>query len=184
VKRVVLALALAGCDLGLGSTPPCAPGHTHTSDGCVLPAVHAAIDGSLSEWQGIPTLSLHGATVQVAVEACEMCTPHVLFHLVPADLNGEYVFDFATTSERPVFELDELAITRTSSQYLKNGYDVVPGAKPYEIAWTDDGFELAIPSAFLPFRGAAIITYDQDSRFIACWATSPKRADPCAAEAR
>jgi len=209
VGLVALALALPACNAGLGDAVPCAPGHARGSGGCVADTATIAIDGNVADWAALPVIpfaascthapcdGLLAASLQLAIESCTDCHPALYLRVQLAggaapvsDPDVGYVVDIASTTERPVFETDEFVLSASTMQLTKNGYVVVAGSPPLA-AYTADGYELAIPTAILPFRGAAIISahaargttaVTDAPAASACWTADPQRADPCAAE--
>jgi hypothetical protein len=207
MKRALLLIFTAGCNLGLGSDPghaPCALGHIEADGACRLPTAAILVDGQTADWSAIDDIPLAPeGTIKLAVGECigADCDPEVYVYArlpsapVTNDPTIRYALSLAPTAERPAAETDVLYASSVIS-YTKNGVDIDPPSPPvpWSFAWTSDGFEAAIPSSFLPLRGAAIVSltaeHDTGGTWTAttnppptapaCWETFPKESDPCA----
>lgn len=217
---LLVACVAVGCNWGLGSdpglTPHCAIGHVPDTGGCRVPHATIAIDGKTDDWRisGIPLDAtctsppcdaLLPDALAVAIDPCTTgtCDPNVFFRLrlaggaapVTTDVNVRYELVLAPTAERPAAETDALVATALGPTYEKNDVDVSPpsGATAYQLVWTPDGFEAAIPVSYLPLRGAAIASVfaaratgstwtpvsDPAPHATICWDTYPDLDDPC-----
>lgn len=211
----LLAVALAACDLGIGSDPysgierdPCLPGHLRTpGPACAAPPLPIVADGSTGDWAGAIEIELSPACtsppcdgllagtlaaartpagdlalrVRLAGGAAPVMDPAVV-----------YLLELAGTPEYPVAEVDQLEASLTGVRWLKNGVSVIAPATPppFAFAWTTDGFEVVVPTGFLPFAGAAELRpfARRDGQAVSdpapaarvCWVFRPLGEDPCA----
>jgi hypothetical protein len=184
MRIAFLLLAIAGGCWPSGDGPwdgvetdPCSPGNTRTGQACSVPRAAVAVDGSIADWQGVaevlvapkclapPCEGLAPAALQLATTSDGWLAIHVrTLGSGPAqDLSVQLFLELTTTDEFPTPEIDRLAATTAGVHFTKNDYLVDPPAgttPPYSFAWTADGFESGVNTAFLPFpAGARVATY-------------------------
>ena len=183
MTRGWLALvALAACDLGIGSDPnggprsACAPGHARIgpTSGCFTAVAAIAIDGQTDDWSDVPEIAIAPAC---AAPPCDGLVPVALWIaagsgsagaadlLVRASFGGpppngaadlRVALTIAASPARPATAGSDRLVEGASDQhYEKNGYVIAPAAPPYQWAWTADGFEARIDGTWSTYQGAA-----------------------------
>jgi hypothetical protein len=181
------------------ASDPCSPGNARSGEACSVPSRSILVDGDVADWQGVevipvvapcqvpPCEGLAPAAVQLATTSDGWLAMNVRVQDAPP-LRGEptvqYVVEMTATDEFPSPERDRLLASAGEVHFTKNDYVVDPPAgvtAPYRFAWTRDGFEASMATAFLPFpAGARIAIYARRADQIvgvttplvrACWLT-------------
>ena len=222
MRTVLFALLCMSCDLGIGSDPnpptaPCLAGHVRASGkACTAPGAAIAVDGKTSDWSGLDSIPVTQSCVtapcqgqlvdsmqvaQFTASGWTMLAIHV--HVAggnPTNRNDTRRLELhfaALPAEAPAAE-DVFYAGQSGIGWIRAGRDQTPpvGTRPvFDFAWTADGYELAVPTDYLPFDGAMTVTaagaaFDgtnwnpitsQPVAARMCWFDGPAgKDDPCA----
>lgn len=178
-------LVLAACDLGIGSDPnagphPCSPANERTDSGCFVPRATIAVDGGADDWAAItpvhvtaaclapPCDGLDPVTIWIAAggpadqEPTSIAVRVAILGAPPTNVADlRMALTLSASPQRPATAgVDRLIVGNTELHYEKNGYTVSSNVapRPYEWAYTADGFEASIDDAWLTYQGAGLVS--------------------------
>jgi hypothetical protein len=156
------------------------PGNELGAAGCFVPRANIAIDAVPGDWAAVTPVSVSPVC---AAPPCDGLSPveiqiaaggpldrdptflnvRVAFLGQPptADPDLRFALTLSASPLRPATAgVDRLIVGTEGLHYEKNGYTVNAHAapRPYEWAFTPDGFEAAIDDLWLTYQGAGLLT--------------------------
>ncbi len=179
MRRVLVLLALTGCNLGWGDDPygglpprPCVTG-TARDPGpwCSVPTLSIVIDGATDDWNGVTEIPLTATctappcdgllpvAAQIAQQPGTVPWLAIRVRGARSTADARVVLRFEEPPELPgVNEIDTFSLGTGGPTFFRNGVLVTTTDTAYLQAFTPDGFEVAIATPWLPYSGAAIVS--------------------------